>query len=198
MPCTLEIAQHCCTAVSTPSPRFSSKTLFFHFSSILSRMSPSAALPPSPQEVQRKLSVHSAARPKRVCLPAYPPFELHTDIQATAPPTTPVLSQAHVSGTESDSDSALSPDLASPTSHSLASSAAFLSGTCTLQPPLSAIAERRSGSGGEESEEDDEDEEGWPSADRPGNVVASMEESDIKSGYLWKKGERRKVRLLRF
>ncbi|KAL4072757.1 hypothetical protein V8B97DRAFT_1870295 [Scleroderma yunnanense] len=125
-------------------------------------MSPSAALPPSPQEIQRKLSVHSAARPKK----------------------------AHVSGTESDSDSVLSPDLVSTTSHSLASSGAFLSGT--LQPPLSSIAERRSGSGGEESEEDDEDEEGWPSVDRSGNVLTSMEESVIKSGYLWKKGERRK------
>ena len=30
------------------------------------RMSPSAAAPPSPQEIQRKLSVHSAAKPKKV------------------------------------------------------------------------------------------------------------------------------------
>ncbi|KAI6125041.1 PH-domain-containing protein [Pisolithus croceorrhizus] len=137
-------------------------------------MSPSAAPPPSPQEVQRKLSVHS--KPKKV----------------TPPPTTPVLSQSHVSGTESDSDSILSPDLASPTSYSLASSGVLLSGSCSQQPPLSSIAERRSASGGEESEEDDEDEEGWRSADRSGAVLNPMDESAIKSGYLWKKGERRK------
>lgn len=29
-------------------------------------MSPSAAAPPSPQEIQRKLSVHSVAKPKKV------------------------------------------------------------------------------------------------------------------------------------
>lgn len=140
------------------------------------KMSPSAAPPPSPQEVQRKLSVHS--KPKKQ--------------QVTPPPTTPVLSQSHVSGTESDSDSVLSPELASPTSHTLASSGAFLSGSCSQQPPLSSIAERRSASGGEESEEDDEYEEGWRSADRSGAVLDPMDESAIKSGYLWKKGERRK------
>lgn len=137
-------------------------------------MSPSAAPPPSPQEVQRKLSMHS--KPKKV----------------TPPPTTPVLSQPHISGPESDSDSVLSPDLASPTSYSLASSGALLSGSCSQKPPLSSIAERRSVSGGEESEEDDEDEEGWRSADRSGAVLDPMDESAIKSGYLWKKGERRK------
>ncbi|KAI6024845.1 hypothetical protein BKA83DRAFT_4471781 [Pisolithus microcarpus] len=112
--------------------------------------------------------------------------------EVTPPPTTPVLSQPHVSGPESDSDSVLSPDLASPTSYSLASSGALLSGSCSQKPPLSSIAERRSASGGEESEEDDEDEEGWRSADRSGAVLDPMDESAIKSGYLWKKGERRK------
>ncbi|KIJ66897.1 hypothetical protein HYDPIDRAFT_108848 [Hydnomerulius pinastri MD-312] len=133
-------------------------------------MSPSAAPPPSPQEVQRKLSVHSAARPKK----------------------TPPVSQPHVSGTESDSDSVLSPDLVSPTSQSLGSSGALMPGSGS-QPPLSSIAERRSGSG-EESEEDDEEEEGpWRIADKSQQTQDSVDEGVIKSGYLWKKGERRKT-----
>ncbi|KIK99968.1 hypothetical protein PAXRUDRAFT_130889 [Paxillus rubicundulus Ve08.2h10] len=138
-------------------------------------MSPSAAPPPSPQEIQRKLSVHSAAKPKKVCC------------------TTPPISQAHVSGTESDSDSVLSPESLSPThSQSLGSSGALISGSGS-QPPLSSIAERRAGSG-EESEEDDEEDEGpWRTADKSQRTQDSMDEGVIKSGYLWKKGERRKT-----
>jgi hypothetical protein len=61
---------------------------------------------------------------------------------------------------------------------------------------LSSIAERRSGSG-EDSEDEDEDEQegGWKMADgkqQPG-PRGSADESVIKAGYLWKKGERRKV-----
>lgn len=59
-------------------------------------------------------------------------------------------------------------------------------------PPLSSIAERGSASG-EDSEEEDEEEGGWRSADIKGKPRDSLEESVIKSGYLWKKGERRKV-----
>ncbi|KAH7884375.1 hypothetical protein F5I97DRAFT_1929251 [Phlebopus sp. FC_14] len=131
-------------------------------------MSPSAAAPPSPQEVQRKLSVHSAAKPKKV----------------------PPLQQAHVSGTESDSDSVLSPDLVSPTSQSLGSSGVLISGSGS-QPPLSSIAERRAGSG-EESEDDDDEDGPWRTADKV-KMQDSADESVIKSGYLWKKGERRKT-----
>ncbi|KAH0833229.1 hypothetical protein J3R83DRAFT_12289 [Lanmaoa asiatica] len=134
-------------------------------------MSPSAAAPPSPQEIQRKLSVHSAAKPKK----------------------SPPVAQAHVSGTESDSDSVMSPDLASPAhSQSMGSTGALLSGSSS-QPPLSSIAERASGSG-EESEEDDEEEEGpWKTADKSQRIEDSVNEGVIKSGYLWKKGERRKT-----
>ena len=61
------------------------------------------------------------------------------------------------------------------------------------QPPLSAIAERASGSG-EESEEDDEEEGGpWRTADKAQSMQDPVNEGVIKSGYLWKKGERRKV-----
>jgi len=60
--------------------------------------------------------------------------------------------------------------------------------------PLTSIAERRSGSG-DESEED-EDEEGmggWRTAEVRGKPRVSTDETVIKAGYLWKKGERRKV-----
>ena len=63
-------------------------------------------------------------------------------------------------------------------------------GTSALQHPLSSIAERRSGSG-EDSE--DEGEGGWQSADVRTKPRNSTDEGVIKSGYLWKKGERRKV-----
>lgn len=81
--------------------------------------------------------------------------------------------QAVVSGTESDSDSGLSPD------HIASSSA---------PPPLSAIAERQRT--GEDSEDDEEDTGAWRTADVP----RAAGDSDIRAGYLWKKGERRKVR----
>lgn len=61
-----------------------------------------------------------------------------------------------------------------------------------MQHPLSSIAERRSGSG-EDSDEEEEEEGGWKSADIRGKPRDSVDESVIKSGYLWKKGERRKV-----
>jgi len=65
-------------------------------------------------------------------------------------------------------------------------------GAASAQPLLSSIAERRSGSG-EDSEDEDEDEEegGWKIADA--RARGSAEESVIKAGYLWKKGERRKT-----
>ena len=63
------------------------------------------------------------------------------------------------------------------------------------QPPLQSIAERRSHSGGEDSEEDEEDEEGgWRTQAFTGTTMqGSLDETVIKTGYLWKKGERRKV-----
>lgn len=60
------------------------------------------------------------------------------------------------------------------------------------QAPLSAIAERRSGSG-EDTEDDDEEAGGWKIAKMKEKVTDAVEEGVIKSGYLWKKGERRKV-----
>ncbi|KAF6759884.1 pleckstrin-like protein [Ephemerocybe angulata] len=93
----------------------------------------------------------------------------------------------HVSGTESDSDSILTPDvLAHPTGHSfnIANSS---------NPPLSSIAERRSGSGAEDSDEDEPADSGWRTPDNRTKPRNSGEESVLKSGYLWKKGERRKT-----
>ena len=86
-----------------------------------------------------------------------------------------MCSNAPVSGTESDSDSGLPPE------HTASSSA---------QPPLSAIAERRRA--GEDTEDDEEGTGAWRTADVP----RTAGDSDLRAGYLWKKGERRKVRHL--
>nr|VWO94178.1 Non-specific serine/threonine protein kinase (EC [Ganoderma boninense] len=128
--------------------------------------------PPSHQEVTRKLSVHSAAKP---------------------PVKKPTLQSVPVSGTESDSDSVFTPDVISPSPMSTSVSGALLAPGA--QPPLQSIAERRSHSGGEESEEDEEDEEGgWRTQAPTGTTMqGSLDETVIKTGYLWKKGERRKT-----
>lgn len=64
----------------------------------------------------------------------------------------------------------------------------------STQHPLSSIAERRSGSG-EDSEDDEDDQEGgWKTAGPKTTPSHSVDEIVIKAGYLWKKGERRKVR----
>ncbi|KAI0787455.1 hypothetical protein C8Q74DRAFT_1196304 [Fomes fomentarius] len=128
-----------------------------------------SAPPPSLQEVTRKLSVHS--------------------VKPHVKKPTPVA----VSGTESDSDSVFSPDVVPPSPMS--------TGTpigphiaATSSQPLTSIAERRSHSGGEESEEDEEDEEGgWRVQDVTATMRGSLDETVIKAGYLWKKGERRKT-----
>ncbi|PIL35357.1 hypothetical protein GSI_02083 [Ganoderma sinense ZZ0214-1] len=129
--------------------------------------------PPSHQEVTRKLSVHSAAKPlvKK-----------------------PTLQSVPVSGTESDSDSVFTPDVISPSPMSTSVSGALLA-PGSSQPPLQSIAERRSHSGGEDSEEDEEDEEGgWRTQASTGTMMqGSLHETVIKTGYLWKKGERRKT-----
>ncbi|KAF9267910.1 PH-domain-containing protein [Marasmius fiardii PR-910] len=124
-------------------------------------MSPSAA-PPSPQEIQRKLSTHSVHRSVKPPPVAVPP----------------------VSGTESDSDSILTPDAWT------MSPSGF---TGPSQHGLSSIAERRSGSGEDTEDEDDEGEGGWKMAEDNDQGRASLDESVIKTGYLWKKGERRKT-----
>lgn len=76
-------------------------------------------------------------------------------------------------------------------SQSVGSSGALLSGSSS-QAPLTSIAERALGSG-EESEEDEEEEGPWKTADKSQYMQDSVDEGVIKSGYLWKKGERRKV-----
>ena len=102
------------------------------------------------------------------------------DIQ---PPS--VLTTA-LSGVDSDSDSILTPDVA-PTTPLAAS---VTHGGALTQPPLSSIAEARTNSGGEDTEDEEDDQEGgWKSATRHNSV----DETVIKTGYLWKKGERRKA-----
>ncbi|KAI0749723.1 hypothetical protein C8Q80DRAFT_1218803 [Daedaleopsis nitida] len=80
-------------------------------------------------------------------------------------PPKPTLASVPVSGTESDSDSVFSPDVIPPS-------------------PI----------GGEESEDDEDDEEGgWRTQDITLSQRGALDETVIKAGYLWKKGERRKT-----
>ena len=107
----------------------------------------------------------------------------------------PTLPSVPLSGNESDSDSVFTPDVIPPSPLSPPSISGGLLAATSSQPPLSSIAERRSHSGGEESEEDEEDEEGgWRTQDMLAAPRGSLDETVLKAGYLWKKGERRKVR----
>ncbi|EIW57280.1 PH-domain-containing protein [Trametes versicolor FP-101664 SS1] len=135
--------------------------------------------PPTHQEVTRKLSVHSSK-----------PHMLTSLLRSVQKPT---LSSVAVSGTESDSDSVFSPDVVSPSPMSAASTAGALLGAAATQPPLSVIAERGSGSGEESEEGTDDEEGGWRVEDFSAATRGSLDETVIKTGYLWKKGERRKT-----
>jgi len=101
-----------------------------------------------------------------------------------------------ISGTESDSDSILSPDATS------AHPGSNLPVSSLTQPPLFSIAEQSPGSGGEDSDEEDDDCTGWRVANDGAKsagvtqcIGSQTRAADIalKSGYLSKKGERRKV-----
>ena len=125
------------------------------------------------------------------CIPRYPSFSLRSSLPRLSlhnkitPPAGGL-----VSGTESDSDSVFSPDHASPSAH-----AASVSGSSSAPPPLSAIVERRGPAGGEDSEDDEDDNDApFMAGDGDGDGPHKAGESDLRAGYLWKKGERRKVR----
>ena len=45
----------------------------------------------------------------------------------------------------------------------------------------------------EEDDDEDDEEGGWRAQDVTGSSRGSLDETVIKAGYLWKKGERRKV-----
>lgn len=98
--------------------------------------------------------------------------------------------QQPISGTESDSDSILSPENQALTPSTSISGGALYASNVS-QPPLDSIAE-----GPLASEDSDDDRE--PDEDvGEGKSIHKRKSSDetiIKSGYLWKKGERRKVR----
>ncbi|KZS94154.1 PH-domain-containing protein [Sistotremastrum niveocremeum HHB9708] len=119
---------------------------------------------PTPQEVTRKLSI------------------------THKPPKKPQLAP-QTSGTESDSDSYISPD------HGINTSASIHTpGPASVHhAPLSSIAEAQTPDG-EETDDDDEEE---PDASELLNRRTTEEERKgegvIKAGYLWKKGERRKT-----
>ena len=104
--------------------------------------------------------------------------------------TTTATSQQPISGTESDSDSILFPEnqILTP---STSTSGGALYASSVSQPPLDSIAEGPLAS--EDSEDDREPDEDVDE----GKAVHKRKSSDetiIRSGYLWKKGERRKVR----
>jgi len=100
-----------------------------------------------------------------------------------------VTSQQAISGTESDSDSIISPDN-SALSPSTSTSGGPIFTSNISQPPLSSIAEGTLPS--EDSEDDRElDEDGEEG--KAAHKRKSSDETIIKSGYLWKKGERRKA-----
>jgi hypothetical protein len=73
-------------------------------------------------------------------------------------------------------------------SSSAASGAIFTS--ALSQPPLDSIAEQLAGSGEETDDDDEEIDEAEELKRKPRK---SSDDSVIKTGYLWKKGERRKV-----
>lgn len=83
----------------------------------------------------------------------------------------------------------MSPDL----SNNVPNVTIALATSPSLHPALSAIAERRDGSGEESEEDEDEGEGGWRTADNKKSQRGSYDETVLMSGYLWKKGERRKV-----
>jgi len=100
------------------------------------------------------------------------------------------ISQQAISGTESDSDSILSPENPALTPSTSTSGGALYASNVS-QPPLDSIAE-----GSLVSEDSDDDREQDEDVDESKAVHKrkSSDETIIKSGYLWKKGERRKVR----
>ncbi|KAG8729370.1 hypothetical protein FRC12_021028, partial [Ceratobasidium sp. 428] len=128
------------------------------------------AAPPTPQEIQRKLSMHSPSAPV--------PINKRSSMRQTAP----------LSGTESDSDAGGA--VASSFSPSVTSQAIPSEFSTSLQP-LSVIAEKRNPSG-EETDEDDDDEDDVAHTKRGPAEKEVKDEVVLKSGFLWKKGERRK------
>ncbi|QRV89935.1 pleckstrin homology domain-containing family A member 1 [Ceratobasidium sp. AG-Ba] len=127
--------------------------------------------PPTPQEIQRKLSMHSPTAPV--------PISKRNSMRQTAP----------LSGTESDSDAGGA--VGSSFSPSIASQAIPSEFSTSLQP-LSVITEKRNPSGEETDEDEDEDDEAAHSRRGPAEKEVK-DETVLKSGFLWKKGERRKT-----
>ncbi|KAL5526003.1 hypothetical protein ACEPAG_7341 [Sanghuangporus baumii] len=153
-----------------------------------------SAPPPTPQEITRKLSVHN--KPAKV-----------QPVHGLSPPA--------LSGTESDSDTFFSSEhsplatsppaggshpqpIVNPHGHGQNHSHSMSLGlsTSVSSKPLSSIAERRSGSGDEESDDNEEVDEDW-TQDHNATEAARSRKQDgdtvIKTGYLYKKGERRKT-----
>ncbi|WVQ72917.1 hypothetical protein IAR50_002479 [Cryptococcus sp. DSM 104548] len=160
-------------------------------------VSDEAAPPPNPAEIERKLSIRSIAPPSRsVDSPKKPRKLSHTLSQHPHP----VLS-----GNESDSSIASSvpaAGLASP-NLSVHPTSPLLTPATTSVGGLSAIAERKFGDEEIDSMMDledveEEEEEGAESGSEDGEGQAELErrmegERVIRSGYLWKKQEKRRT-----
>ncbi|TYJ52339.1 hypothetical protein B9479_007068 [Cryptococcus floricola] len=158
-------------------------------------LSDEAAPPPTPAEIERKLSIRSIAPPSRSVDSPKKPRKLSHTLQQNP----------HVlSGNESDSSIASSiPGLASP-NLSVHPTSPLLTPATTSVGGLSAIAERKFG-GDEEIDSmmdledvEEEEEEGAESGSEDGEGQAELErrmegERVIKSGYLWKKQEKRRA-----
>ncbi|ODO01389.1 hypothetical protein I350_06208 [Cryptococcus amylolentus CBS 6273] len=158
-------------------------------------VSDEAAPPPTPAEIERKLSIRSIAPPSRSVDSPKKPRKLSHTLQQNP----------HVlSGNESDSSIASSiPGLASP-NLSVHPTSPLLTPATTSVGGLSAIAERKFG-GDEEidpmmdlEDVEEEEEEGAESGSEDGEGQAELErrmegERVIKSGYLWKKQEKRRA-----
>ncbi|KAH9921881.1 uncharacterized protein B0H18DRAFT_879845 [Fomitopsis serialis] len=145
-------------------------------STTLSRSAP----PPSHQEVTRKLSMHSKPPPKVRRLGR-------------------ALSRRHLSHTvpmslyASDSEDIVFPESSNNVPNVTVTASALATSPSSQPPALSAIAERRDGSGEESEEDEDEGEGGWRTADGKRAQRGSYDETVLMTGYLWKKGERRKT-----
>ncbi|KAG8967772.1 hypothetical protein FRC03_009321 [Tulasnella sp. 419] len=144
-----------------------------------------AVAPPTPQEIQRKLSLCA------------PPTASKRRASLSKSPTVP----SALSGTESDSDvSTFSPPTANapfvPDSSTINSAITQQSAIHHPQPvmqspQLSVIAEKVAS--GEETD-DDEDDDWRPAEDRSVLEAEALEDETVaKAGYLSKKGERRKT-----
>ena len=147
--------------------------------------------PPSQAEITRKLSVHAVVKsPPKVRAAWAVAAQSRALTTPHGPNQKAAIAPGPVSGTESDSDSVPLPEAAA----AGPSPAVLLVGSPSQPPPLSSIAEQPPHSEGESEDDEDDEDGGWRVEDVSRAARGSLDETVLKTGYLWKKGERRKVR----